>query len=154
MMRNNSLIDSIRNAIDGLIHAVRTQRTLAIQLVLASIVLGIALGLIGLERFEPWRFALLLFTIFFVLGSELLNTCLETILDLITEEHHAWVKKAKDLSAALALWAAVGSMFIGVALFWEPLGIPVAIGPILITVGVVLIVLFGLLLLLGRRLLR
>jgi len=60
----------------------------------------------------------LAFVIFFVITLELLNTVLESIVNMVSPEVQPYAKIAKDVSAACVLMAAVLSLIVGVVLFW------------------------------------
>lgn len=49
--------------------------------------------------------AVLLFSLFLILLTELINTAIEAIVDRISDEHHLLSKKAKDVGSALVLVA-------------------------------------------------
>jgi diacylglycerol kinase len=77
----------------------------------AALILGAALHLSAIEL------ALLVLCIALVLVVESVNTVLETLCDLISPEHHPLIKRAKDISAASVLIAAVASVVIAALLF-------------------------------------
>ncbi|HEY3083046.1 MAG TPA: diacylglycerol kinase family protein [Chloroflexota bacterium] len=97
----------------GLAHAWRTQRHLRIHvgLSLLAVVFGAALGL------EPGEWAVLLLTITAVLVLELLNTVVESVVDLASPDDHPLAKAAKDVAAGAVLVGAIGSVAVGAALF-------------------------------------
>jgi diacylglycerol kinase len=48
---------------------------------------------------------------------ECLNTALETLCDRVSPDYHPLIKRAKDISAAAVLIAAIGSVAIALLLF-------------------------------------
>lgn len=56
-----------------------------------------------------------------VLGLELVNTALETTLDLLHPDHHEGVRAAKDLAGAAVLLASLVALVVGILLFGPPL---------------------------------
>lgn len=74
-------------------------------------VVVIAAGL--LLRLPLLAWALLVFAIALVLVAELLNTALETLVDLVSPGDHPLAKQAKDVAAAAVLVAAAGAVAIG-----------------------------------------
>jgi diacylglycerol kinase len=76
-----------------------------------------ALGLGVLVRLSPPELALLVLTAALVLVVEAVNTCLETLCDLVSPTYHPLVKRAKDVSAAAVLISAVASIAIAALLF-------------------------------------
>lgn len=67
--------------------------------------------------FSLIELALILFACLLVLGSEVINTFVEDILDEIHPDHHSVIGKAKDMMAGLVLLHSIGGMLIGVAVF-------------------------------------
>lgn len=110
-----NLIDSFNYAINGLITAVGTERNMKIHYTVAIFVLISSL-FFDLSRVE---YILLLITISLVIISELLNTAIEKVVDMVTEEYHPIAKIAKDISAGAVLIAAVNSVAIGYLLFFD-----------------------------------
>ena len=100
-------------AFSGLKTAVRKEPNFRIHLTITCIVLIMAV----LLRLNFTEFALLTFTIFFVLILELLNTMLESLVNLVSPEIQPDAKIAKDVSAAMVLLAAIMSVIIGIFLF-------------------------------------
>jgi len=100
-------------AFQGLHTAVVEEPNFRIHLTFAVIamLLGIFLGLKQIE----W--IVLMFTIFFVIILELLNTVLEAIVDLVSPDLKPAAKVAKDVSAACVLTAAFMSILVGFLLF-------------------------------------
>ncbi|MCL5959352.1 MAG: diacylglycerol kinase family protein [Chloroflexi bacterium] len=91
----------------------RTQANFRIHLAIAAIVLlcGLGLGLSGLEL------AVVALTAALVIFAEMINTVVETVVDLITLNHDPRAKVAKDVSAGAVLLSAVGSIFVGILVF-------------------------------------
>jgi undecaprenol kinase len=104
---------SFTYAFQGLHTALVQEPNFRIHLVFATcaMILGIVLGLSTLE----W--IVLVFTIFFVIILELLNTVLEAMVDLVSPDLKPAAKVAKDVSAACVLTAAFMSILVGLMLF-------------------------------------
>lgn len=49
--------------------------------------------------------------------SEMLNTAIEFLSDVVSPELHPQIKKVKDVSAAAVLFAALGAVVIGCIVF-------------------------------------
>ena len=107
------LILSFRYAGQGVWYAVRTQRNFRIHLMISAlvIVLGLLLGLSGTE----W--AILSVMIAFVLTTELFNTAIEAVIDMVQPEYHPLAKVAKDAAAGGVLIVATGAVCVGLFLF-------------------------------------
>ena len=52
-----------------------------------------------------------------ILGLELVNTAVEAVVDLASEDYHPLAKKAKDTAAGAVLIAAMAAAVIGVIIF-------------------------------------
>jgi diacylglycerol kinase (ATP) len=76
-----------------------------------------ALGLGVLVRLSPPELALIVLTAALVLLVEAVNTCLETLCDLVSPTYHPLVKKAKDVSAAAVLISALAAVSVAALLF-------------------------------------
>ncbi|MBI4320661.1 MAG: diacylglycerol kinase family protein [Chloroflexi bacterium] len=108
-MRSRSLGDSFAHALEGLRYSLDTQRNARVHLAVGAVTLlgSVALGLSALEL------AIVVLAIAVVFFAELLNTVVETVVDLNTNEIHPLAKIAKDVAAGAVLWTAVGSVAIG-----------------------------------------
>lgn len=106
---------SFKCAIAGIIYSVKTGRNLIIQVCFAlfAIVLGIFLKISKIE----W--AIIIFTILFVIFAEILNTAVETVVDLVTEEYNEKAKIAKDVAAGAVLISAINSVAMGLIIFLD-----------------------------------
>lgn len=73
-----------------------------------------------------WRFditatewCIILLTIALVIGLEMINSAIESLVDLVTREHHPLAGKVKDIAAGAVLFASVLAIIIGVLVFWK-----------------------------------
>ncbi len=82
------------------------ERNARIHLVAAVAALVAAVWL-GLDRAE---IALVIVTIVLVLATEVVNTMVERLLDLVHPDHSERVRAIKDMSAAAVLVAALGAL--------------------------------------------
>jgi diacylglycerol kinase (ATP) len=108
-MRSGSLAASFLFAWQGVAYVVRTQRNMRIHLGVGAGVLGLA-GALHVSRLE---LACLLLCIMAVSVLEMLNTVVEAVVDLVTEEYHPLAKIAKDVAAGAVLVSSVGSVVVG-----------------------------------------
>jgi diacylglycerol kinase len=97
----------------GVWHVVRTQRNMRVHLAAAAAVIIIALIL----RVSAVDWACLLAVIGLVLTAEALNTVVEAIVDLCTDEFHPLAKIAKDVAAGAVLISSVAAVGVGIAVF-------------------------------------
>src|SRR4051812_16292758 len=106
------LLKSFRYAIEGLKYAVVTQRNMRIHFITALVVLLLSLCL-SLSKLE----VLLLFvSITLVLFAELINTSIEAVVDMVTEEYHPLAKIAKDVAAGAVFLTAGLAFFVGTSI--------------------------------------
>jgi diacylglycerol kinase (ATP) len=107
------IVRSFGFAVEGLATIVRTQPNFWVHLVAAT--LALALG-VFLKLSAP-ELGLVVLTIGLVLVVESINTAVETVCDLVSPGHHALVKRAKDISAAAVLIAALAAVTVALLLF-------------------------------------
>ena len=110
---NKNFIEARENAFSGIAHGFKTQRNLKIQLVagIIVIILGIVLKISNAE----W--AILMLAVFLVLGTEMMNTAVEAVVDLCTEEYHEKAKIAKDVAAGAVVLTSVNAVVVSYFLF-------------------------------------
>lgn len=99
----------------GIVYACR-ERNFRFQLCAAVFVCTFA-GLFYSFNVEKW--ALLLLTCSSVLSLEAVNTALERLSDKVTEEYDERIRIVKDCASGAVLIAALFSVLIGIALFWN-----------------------------------
>ena len=104
-------------AIEGIIYAVRTQRHMRYHLFASLAVLIISLVL-NISRIE---FILLCMAIVLVLVTELLNTAIETTVDMISGTYHPLAKIAKDIGAGVVLVASIGALTLAYLILYPAL---------------------------------
>ena len=112
---NSNFLDAWKNAIDGIIYATTTQRNIKIQLVLAVIVVIVSL-FFDLNRAE---FLCFLFTIILILFAEMVNTAIETVVDLYVDVYHPKAKIAKDVAAGGVVITAINAIIVAYFLFFD-----------------------------------
>ena len=112
-MPERSFVRAFADAINGVVTAVREQRNLRIQLLIALVVVGVAAWM----RFDAVRWALIALAVGVVLVAELANTALERAVDCASPQHSDTARAAKHAGAGAVLVAALLSVAVGVALF-------------------------------------
>ena len=112
------LPSSFRYAAQGLGYGFVSQRNFRIHVCIGSVVFGLALWL----RLPSIQLAVLVLTVAAVLVLELLNTAIESVVDLaIGRRFHPLARIAKDCAAAAVLVAAISSLVIALLLLVPPL---------------------------------
>jgi diacylglycerol kinase len=97
----------------GVWHVVRTQRNMRVHLLAAAA--AIAAGLV--LRISAVDWACVLAAIGLVLTAETLNTVVEALVDLCTEQFHPLAKIAKDTAAGAVLISSAAALGVGLAVF-------------------------------------
>lgn len=114
----SNLFVSFRYAWSGLSYAFQTQRNFRIHVVVGTFAIALSLVL-NLSRVEV---AIIGLTIGAVLMMELLNTALESVVDLtVRQTYHELAKIAKDCAAGAVLISAFASVVVACSLLIPPL---------------------------------
>lgn len=112
-IKNSNFIDACNNAVNGLIYATTTQSNIKKQLVIAVCVLVLSL----FYKLETTQFLCLTFAVFLVIFAEMVNTAIETVVDLYTDKYHPKAKIAKDVAAGSVLLMAINSVIVAYFIF-------------------------------------
>lgn len=109
-------IESSNHAIEGILHAAKTQRHMRYHFYAAIIllILGFSLGI------EWSEFVILITLSVIVLSVEMLNTTVESITDVLFKEYNEQAKWIKDMAAGAVLITAMGAALIGYIILFEP----------------------------------
>ena len=99
--------------IKGLRYAYRNEQNLAVDVGVALLV-TIA-GFIFKLNLVEW--AILALTIGLVISCELINTAIEAVVDLVTEDYHPLAKVAKDTAEAAVFVFAIIAVIVGLIIF-------------------------------------
>ena len=114
----SSLFVSFKYAAAGIAYAFTTQRNFRIHTVVGCF----ALTLCWLLKVSNTETAIICLTIGAVLIMEILNTALESLVDLtIGQTYHELAKVAKDCAAGAVLMAAMAALTIAALIFVPPL---------------------------------
>ncbi len=112
--RPKNHLDSFRYAVEGIVHAFRTQKHMRFHFFTVVLVLSIGL-LLRLGRVEM---AILFIVVSGVLVAEMMNTAIESVVDMITQAYHPLAKLAKDIAAGAVLIASITAAVVGGILFF------------------------------------
>ena len=113
MRKMKKIRNSFKYAIEGIWTSFKTERNMKIHIVI--MILVIIAGIILKINKSEWIICIILFAI--VIGSELFNTSIETIVDMVMPEKNEKAKIAKDVSAGAVLVVAIGAAIIGLVIF-------------------------------------
>ncbi|WP_405275179.1 diacylglycerol kinase family protein [Methanobrevibacter sp.] len=108
-----SIIKSFKDAVNGIINTVSTERNLKIQVIIMMCVISAGL-IVGLSNIE-WIICIMLFDL--VISAELFNTSIEKTLDYIDSDYSEEIRFIKDASAGAVLSIAIASAVIGLIIF-------------------------------------
>lgn len=113
MIHDKSFLKSFGCAFEGLRHALRYNRNLRVDFFAGLIVIFLSVYF----QVNTFEMGILGVMILLVILSEMINTSLEEIVNLITNEHKKEAKIAKDVAAGMVLVAAMGSVIVGIFIF-------------------------------------
>ena len=111
---SKNVLISFKFAFSGIFYVLKTSRNFKIQLLFAltSLIIGFLL------QISLSNYVILVATIMSVLILEVLNTSIESIVDLVVKkEFRSLAKIAKDTSAGAVLLASINSVIIAVYIF-------------------------------------
>jgi diacylglycerol kinase (ATP) len=111
--RAKNPLASFRFAIEGIMHTFRTQRNMRFHF-FAIIAVLLAGTLLRLQRADMFA---LLFASTLVVIMEMVNTSVETVVDMITDSYRPAAKYAKDVAAGAVLIAAINALVVGGVVF-------------------------------------
>ncbi len=113
-----NLFSSFRYAFAGVRYAFTTQRNFRIHTVIGTIALSLGLFL----QVSAVKMAVIGVTVAFVLTLELINTALESVVDLtVKQTYHELAKIAKDCAAGAVLIGALAALFVAGVILLPPL---------------------------------
>lgn len=100
-------------AVDGLKYAFKYEQNIIVH-TLATIIV-IILGIVLQISFIEWLIVFLIIGL--VIATELINTSIEAVVDLITKEREPLAKIAKDTAAAAVMVFALIAIILGLMIF-------------------------------------
>jgi diacylglycerol kinase len=105
--------DSLKSAMNGLVSAIKTQPNFKIMFF--AVFCTLSAGIIfGLENSE-WLTISIVIALVFI--AEMINTSIEAIVDLVTEEWRENAKIAKDVAGGMVLLTVMFAVIIGGIIF-------------------------------------
>lgn len=111
--KNKTIFSATKNAINGIIHVFKTERNLRIDYIIGALVFLFSLFF----DFSKAEYICLIITIGFMIFAEMINSVIEYMVDLITEEYNEKAKAAKDIAAGGVLIAGGISVIVAYFLF-------------------------------------
>ena len=111
---SSNVLKSFKYAFSGISYVLKTSRNFKIQLIFVVISLMMSF----LLQISQSNYVILIATIMSVLILEILNTSIESIVDLVVKkEFSSLAKISKDASAGAVLLASINSVIIAVYIF-------------------------------------
>ena len=111
---SSNILKSFKYAYKGIYYVLKTSRNFKIQLIFAliSLIIGFLL------QITLNKYMILIAAIMSVLILEILNTSIESLVDLVVKkEFNSLAKISKDTSAGAVLLASINSVIIGLYIF-------------------------------------
>ena len=122
--RQQNIFQSFNCAIEGFIYVMKTERNMRIHFLVTLFIL-----LLGIYfNFTRTEMLLLLAAITFVLLSEMFNTSVELIVDMISGSRHSLAEAAKDVAAGAVFISSLNAVVVAYLLFSKYLPFPVESG--------------------------
>lgn len=115
--KSKNVISSFKYAFQGMFSALKTERNLKIHVTIMILVIiaGIVLKISKIE----WIICIILFGL--VIGGEMFNSAIETVVDIAMPDINPKAKFAKDAAAGAVLVLAIASAIIGFMIFGSKL---------------------------------
>ena len=113
-MTSKNVLVSLKYALSGISYVLRSSRNFRIQLIFAltSLIIGVLL------KISLGNYVILIATVMSVLILEILNTSIESLVDLVVKKKFSSLAKiSKDTSAGAVLLASINSVIIAVYIF-------------------------------------
>jgi len=117
-MKPDGWLETLNCAIEGILHAVKTQRHMRWHLASGALVVLLSFR-VPLSASE---FGVLCLSVALVLVAELINTALEAVVDLASPEFHQLARVAKDVAAGAVLVSALAAAAVGWVVLFPKLG--------------------------------
>ena len=111
--QDHKFYGGFRYAIEGILTRIRQEQNMKMHCIMTVLVV-LAGFFFEISKIE-WCICLLLFGM--VISLELVNTAVEAVVDLVTEERHPLAKIAKDTAAGAVLIAAIMAAIVGLIIF-------------------------------------
>ena len=107
------MVNSFKYAFEGILSALKTEQNLKIHFIV--VILVIIAGIVFKITKAEWIVCIILFG--FVITTELINTAIETTVDIAMPQKNDKAKLAKDISAGAVVISAITSVIVGLIIF-------------------------------------
>ncbi|MFC1577273.1 diacylglycerol kinase [Candidatus Omnitrophota bacterium] len=123
-MRERKFLESFNAAIEGVVYVIQTQRNMRVHFLATFLIVLVAIYM----NFTGTELILLCVTIALVIASEVFNTAVELIVNMIQSESNPAAKVAKDVSAGAVFLTSVNAVIVGYILFSRRIAISIEDG--------------------------
>ncbi len=110
---SKKIVKSFKDAIKGILYIFKTQRNFRIQVVCFVIATSTAFIL----KLSFAEIAVIIFAGGLVMIGEMINTGMETLVDLISPDYHPLAGRIKDIAAGAVLVSSIIAVIIGIIIF-------------------------------------
>lgn len=117
-LHNKNFFESLKNATNGIIYGTTTQSNFQRQLIIIAIFMIVSL-FFNLSKVE---FVCLIFACVLIIFAEMINTAIETVVDLYTDLYHPKAKIAKDVAAGAVVISALNAVIVAYFIFFDKIG--------------------------------
>lgn len=107
------MVNSFKYAFCGIAQSFKTERNMKIHILI--MILVIIAGFVYKISPMEWIICIILFA--FVISAELMNTAIETVVDMITKQKREDARIAKDVAAGAVLVSAIAAGIVGILIF-------------------------------------
>ncbi len=123
-MQPRNFIESFNAAVEGFIYVLRTERNMRFHFLAAFffILMGVYLN------FSATELLILTTMIALVLITEMVNTAIELVVDMVKNEFHPIARIIKDVAAGAVLLSAINAIIVGYMLFATRIPFDIAVG--------------------------
>ena len=113
MIDFKKLKHSFEFAFDGVSYSLKNDQNLRIHLLVSFLVILASVFF----RVNAFEMGILGVMILLVISTEMINTAIEKMTDLIKKEHSEEARISKDVAAGMVLLTALGSIIVGILIF-------------------------------------
>ena len=113
--QEKKIVNSFNYAIESTIETKKKKKHMKVHVLLAALIMIAAI----LTNASKVEIMILSLTIAFVMITELINTSVEAIVDLISPQRHVLAKLAKDVAAGAVLISAINAICVAYLMFYD-----------------------------------
>ena len=113
MVEHRTLMKSFQYAFSGVVFAFRHNQNMQIHVLFAVVVIILSI----IFHISAFEMGILGVMILLVICTEMINTSIEEMTDLISKEHSKEAKIAKDVAAGMVLLTSIGAVIVGLLIF-------------------------------------